>query len=260
MESCKAFIFAGPLCSIRPTYPGYHILQVTPRDHGGELSFYSPYCTNISQAMVWLGTIGTTSAEAFFSLEAYAICGRNRMVLVLICLSSFIVTGTRAVVNILRTSNILFKSDPSLLGCVTMLARGATNNMLQIYSVIYDASVIYSCIVLLNCILYFRRKRFRHSSKSPIVRRVYRGALTFYCLELGVNVVAIILYCLRLRFDFLTVFSLLTDPAVAAIITSRVILDVRDMGAEGCYTTSIYPAKSISTLWFNRPAQSASEG
>ncbi|KXN81677.1 hypothetical protein AN958_03924 [Leucoagaricus sp. SymC.cos] len=151
--------------------------------------------------------------------------------------------------------------DPMFQGCIATMDNSVrTGVVTDPYSLVYEGTIICSCTVLMCCILYFRWKWFRHASRmSPLINRVFRGALTFYYLELAFSALAIASYFLKASLGFLPVITLITNPAVAAIITTRVILDVKDLGAEGCYTTSIYPAKSISTIRFHRVTQVASD-
>ncbi|KAJ3573363.1 hypothetical protein NP233_g2469 [Leucocoprinus birnbaumii] len=114
----------------------FYTLQMT-RSGGDTVTYFSSDCVNITRAMVWLGTIGTTSAEGWQILRK---SGSSFSDLRIGGSCDWLQNGSQY-----SSDQWSFKSDPSLTGCVTMLAPGTMRDSLQLYSVIYDASVIYSC-------------------------------------------------------------------------------------------------------------------
>ncbi|KAF9444845.1 hypothetical protein P691DRAFT_763043 [Macrolepiota fuliginosa MF-IS2] len=203
-------------------------------------------CSQLLVPLIWIKTFIRISAEAFFCLEAYAICHRRRTVLILFCTAASAIIIARIVVNALDT---LFVNNnvPSPTGCAVAVRSPDDVLIPESYGTVNFASGVTCCTILLLCIIFARWQQYKYRiNMTPMISKIYQGALLFYLAQIGL---AIISFTTAISPDFQL------DLLMANIIAARVILDIRGIGVEECYTSTIFQVSNvISTLKFVRPA------
>jgi len=202
-------------------------------------------CSQLLVPLIWIKTFIRIAAEAFFCLEAYAICHRSRAILVLFCVAASAIIIARIVVNALDT---LFENNsvPLPAGCA-VVARSPSDVLIpESYGTVNFASGVTCCTILLLCIIFTRWQQHRYGiAMTPMITKIYQGALLFYVAQIGL---AIISFTTDISPDFQL------DLLMANVIAARVILDVREIGVGECYTSTILRvSKAASTLKFFRP-------
>jgi len=184
-------------------------------------------CKRIQVSQLFLFTAAILLAEGILVLRTYAIWGKNRKI-------AWIFGGSLAFIALaaiafLSVSAALQKFQPrprppSLTGCFLL----GTNRQ---FWIAYLLATIFETAILSVTLYKVNQQRKYSAINSTLMQTVYRDGITFYIYILVVSLINIIV--LNVAPDALASTVTQIYRAQHAILTARIILNIRNAGVEG---------------------------
>ncbi|KLO09662.1 hypothetical protein SCHPADRAFT_943474 [Schizopora paradoxa] len=182
-------------------------------------------CHILYQVANWLMITGVNLAQVILLLRTYAVCFRNRLVLVYLCVIQIAALIACGVLVYKINLSIIFESSPtpSIVSCIPILGdKGIFVN----YCIIMAVELNLFLVMVVKGFSLWRRE------STPLIHTLYRDGVVYFVVLFLVALLNVV--CVERSFNT-PYFYIATahERVFHSILASRVILNVRKAAASG---------------------------